>query len=36
MDRFISANEYKRRVMIVDDEEINRLMLGNIPKALLM
>ena len=30
MDRFISANEYKRRVMIVDDEEINRLMLGNI------
>jgi len=30
MDRFISADEYKRRVMIVDDEEINRLMLGNI------
>ncbi len=30
MDRFISANEYKRHVMIVDDEEINRLMLGNI------
>ena len=30
MDRFISANEYKRRVMIIDDEEINRLMLGNI------
>lgn len=30
MDRFISADEYKRRVMIIDDEEINRLMLGNI------
>ena len=30
MDRFISADEYKRRVMIIDDEEINRLMLANI------